>query len=57
MEAAEAGEAAKDDLLGVLMDSNMKETRQASGMGMSLQEVIDECKQDKRLLRYYWFGL
>ncbi|KAI6687118.1 hypothetical protein NL676_023946 [Syzygium grande] len=34
-----AGEAASDDLLGVLLISNMKEN-----VGMSLHEVIEECK-------------
>ncbi|KNA05768.1 hypothetical protein SOVF_187160, partial [Spinacia oleracea] len=46
----EAGEAVKSDLLGILMDSNLKEIQQAAGSnknqhaGMNLQEVIDECK-------------
>ncbi|KMT10535.1 hypothetical protein BVRB_5g116590 [Beta vulgaris subsp. vulgaris] len=46
----EAGEAVKSDLLGILMDSNLKEIQQAVGnnknkhLGMSLQEVIEECK-------------
>ncbi|KAL9230707.1 hypothetical protein vseg_006023 [Gypsophila vaccaria] len=47
--AMEAGEAAKDDLLGLLMDSNYKESR-LEGEGknkkliMSSQDIIDECK-------------
>lgn len=47
----EAGEASKDDLLGILMDSNMKEIQQAAASsgknqrrGISLQEVIEDCK-------------
>lgn len=46
-----AGEAPKDDLLGILMDSNMKEIQQAAASGsknqrhgISFQEVIEECK-------------
>ncbi|KAJ8452420.1 hypothetical protein Cgig2_006225 [Carnegiea gigantea] len=49
--AMEAGEAPKDDLLGILMDSNMKEIKQAAASGsknqrhgISLEEVIEECK-------------
>jgi len=47
----ESGEARKDDLLGILMDSNMKEIKQAAASGsknqrhgISLEEVIEECK-------------
>ncbi|KMT10537.1 hypothetical protein BVRB_5g116610 [Beta vulgaris subsp. vulgaris] len=45
----EAGEAVKADLLGILLDSNSKEIQQAGNnknrpVGMSLEEVIDECK-------------
>ncbi|KAK9684681.1 hypothetical protein RND81_10G225100 [Saponaria officinalis] len=49
-EEIEAGEGTKDDLLGILMDSNLKEIQKAADsdksrqLGMSLQEVIDECK-------------
>ncbi|KAL2931746.1 hypothetical protein RDABS01_037156 [Bienertia sinuspersici] len=51
-EAIEAGEQVKADLLGILLDSNSKETQQAVAnnnnknqhFGMSLDEVIDECK-------------
>lgn len=49
--AMEAGEEAKPDLLGILLDSNLKEIRQAvvtnnkkQQLGISLQEVIDDCK-------------
>ncbi|KNA05769.1 hypothetical protein SOVF_187170 [Spinacia oleracea] len=46
----EAGEEGKGDLLGILLDSNYKEIQQVVGnnkdwnVGMSIQEVIDECK-------------
>ena len=46
--AMEAGEPAKDDLLGILMESNFKETQshdiKKQRPGMSFQDVIDECK-------------
>ena len=46
----DVGESPKADLLGLLMDSNAKEIQQGVGskangnFGMSLDEVIDECK-------------
>ncbi|XP_021718980.1 cytochrome P450 CYP72A219-like [Chenopodium quinoa] len=49
-EEIDTGEAVKTDLLGILMDSNSKEIQQATGsnknqhVGMSLEDVIDECK-------------
>ena len=46
--AMEAGEPAKDDLLGILMDSSMKELQRFGSpkqqLGMSYQDMIDECK-------------
>ncbi|XP_021773940.1 cytochrome P450 72A15-like [Chenopodium quinoa] len=48
--AMEAGEAPKDDLLGILMDSNSKASQtqsvgsQKQQQAMSLQDMIDECK-------------
>ncbi|KAK9699120.1 hypothetical protein RND81_08G154100 [Saponaria officinalis] len=47
--AMEAGEATKDDLLGLLMDSNYKESLLDGGgknkkLIMSFQDLIDECK-------------
>ncbi|KAL9227428.1 hypothetical protein vseg_003117 [Gypsophila vaccaria] len=49
-EEMEAGEGTKDDLLGILMESNLKEIEKAADinksrqLGMTLQEVVDECK-------------
>ncbi|XP_010470433.1 PREDICTED: cytochrome P450 72A13-like [Camelina sativa] len=37
----EAGEAPNDDMLGILLESN---TGQAKGNGLSIEEVIEECK-------------
>ncbi|KAL9236499.1 hypothetical protein vseg_011162 [Gypsophila vaccaria] len=45
--ATDAGEPAKDDLLGILMESNHKETQisgQKKGLAMSFKDMIDECK-------------
>lgn len=39
--AREAGEAANDDLLGILLESNSEESQ---GNGMSVEEVMKECK-------------
>ncbi|XP_006407057.2 cytochrome P450 72A15 [Eutrema salsugineum] len=39
--AREAGEAPNDDLLGILLESNLG---QAKGNGMSTEEVMEECK-------------
>lgn len=41
------GEAGEDDLLGILMESNSKEIKEggnARNVGMSIDEVIEECK-------------
>lgn len=44
----EAGEVAKDDLLGILMDSNFKASQNVGShkqlLAMSFQDMIDECK-------------
>ncbi|KAL0353990.1 UNVERIFIED_CONTAM: cytochrome [Sesamum angustifolium] len=45
MKAIKAGETAGDDLLGLLLESNLKEIEQhGNKFGMSLEEVIEECK-------------
>eukprot|EP00257_Ricinus_communis_P020335 XP_015579540.1 cytochrome P450 CYP72A219 [Ricinus communis] len=41
--AMKAGEATNDDLLGILMESNLREIEENS-MGLSIQEVMDECR-------------
>ncbi|CAH2053695.1 unnamed protein product [Thlaspi arvense] len=41
LRAREAGEAPCDDLLGILLESNRM---QAKGNGMSIKEVMEECK-------------
>jgi cytochrome P450 len=46
--AIQNGEATKDDLLGTLLESNMREMRQNgksdSSLGMSTRDMIEECK-------------
>nr|ATN39844.1 7-deoxylaganic acid hydroxylase-like [Olea europaea] len=45
IKAMEAGEASSDDLLGILLESNFTEIQQhGRKSGMSLKEVIEECK-------------
>ncbi|XP_058734749.1 cytochrome P450 72A15-like [Vicia villosa] len=45
LKAIKAGEPTNNDLLGILLESNYKESEKASGGGgMSLREVIDEVK-------------
>lgn len=45
MELIEAGEAKFDDLLGILLESNYNEMQKnGDGSGMSLKDVVDECK-------------
>ncbi|MBA0647151.1 hypothetical protein Goklo_015059 [Gossypium klotzschianum] len=45
--AVKAGEVKNDDLLGILVESNFKEIEEQGdrkNMGMSIQDVVDECK-------------
>ncbi|XP_045801126.1 cytochrome P450 72A68-like [Trifolium pratense] len=45
--ALKAGEATKDDLLGILLESNHKEIKENDNnknVGMNLEDVIEECK-------------
>lgn len=45
MNAIEAGEAITDNLLDILLESNFKEMQEKGNkFGMSLQDVVDECK-------------
>lgn len=50
MKAMKAGEACAEDLLGLLLKSNMEEIDEQGGggnkddVGMSIQDVIEECK-------------
>lgn len=45
-EALKMGEASSDDLLGLLMESNMKQYREHGNKnaGITMEEVIAECK-------------
>jgi len=44
--AMREGESTKDDLLGLLLESSMRETGTSgqSGMAMTIEDVIEECK-------------
>ncbi|XP_061340191.1 cytochrome P450 72A68-like [Gastrolobium bilobum] len=45
--AMKAGEATKNDLLGILLESNHKEVQEqgnSKNVGLNLEDIIDECK-------------
>ncbi|XP_057471519.1 cytochrome P450 72A397-like [Actinidia eriantha] len=47
IKAIMAGEASNDDLLGIMLESNLREIKQhgnSKKVGMSIDEVIEECK-------------
>jgi cytochrome P450 len=42
--AIKNGEASSDDLLGLLLESNMRESNGKADLGMSTEDIIEECK-------------
>jgi cytochrome P450 len=47
IKAMKQGESTKDDLLGLLLETNMRDTdgdSQPTGMAMTIEDVIEECK-------------
>lgn len=44
LKAMKAGEPTNNDLLGILLESNYKESEKNNGGGMSLRDVVEEVK-------------
>jgi cytochrome P450 len=49
IQSMKQGESTKDDLLGLLLETNMRDTdgnnnSQPTGMAMTIEDVIEECK-------------
>ena len=42
--AVKNGEASSDDLLGLLLESNMRQSNGKADLGMSTEDIIEECK-------------
>jgi hypothetical protein len=42
--AIKSGEASSDDLLGLLLESNRRESNGKEDLGMSTEDIIEECK-------------
>ncbi|VAI79602.1 unnamed protein product [Triticum turgidum subsp. durum] len=42
--AIKNGEASSNDLLGLLLESNMQQSNGKAGQGMSIDDIIEECK-------------
>eukprot|EP00494_Astrolonche_serrata_P029870 UN30137 len=42
--AIKNGEASSDDLLGLLLESNMQQANGKANLGMSIEDIIEECK-------------
>ena len=44
VDAMKLRETSNDDLLGILLDSNYKEIKEYENSGLSIQDVIEDCK-------------
>lgn len=42
--AVRNGEGSNDDLLGLLVESNMRQSNEKEDVGMSIEDMIEECK-------------